>query len=199
MASILDDTAIKRSLILRLATGVSGSGLANVLLSLTVLVLAMRDTRDWFIPPTGPGFLRAGELVDDYVIHEAEHIALLHHTWSAETLEQTQKNFARLLDPSQRKDYEEKTAPAERKTVKDLKIVLSQFVVTGTEVVRPKDRKDLRRRVLVHGIRTLYIGSTPSDEPVTLDLGLEPHRSAGRPHGLKVMRFVPSPPLKVGR
>jgi hypothetical protein len=194
MASLLDDIAMKRSLILRLITGMSASGLANVLLGVAVLVLAMRDTRDWFVPATGPGFLRPGELVDSYVAEEAQGMAMLQQNWTHETLEAVQKQFERLLDPPLRKTYKEKTAPEERKAVKEHKIVLSQFVATGVDVLK---RQGQKRRVLVHGIRTLYIGSTPSSEPVTIDMGLEPDRSAGRPTGLKIMSLVPSPPLKV--
>ncbi len=194
MASVLDEIAAKRSLLMRLATGLSASGLANVLLSLAVLLLALRETRDWFVPPTGPGFLKPGELVDSYVQYEASQMVLLQNNWTAETLPQVQAAFQRLLDPATRKAYDTKTAPDERKVVKEAKIVLSQFVVTGVDILK---RQGSKRRVLVHGIRTLYIGSTPSAEEVTIDLGLEPDTATGRPNGLKIMSLVPSHPLKV--
>ena len=194
MASLLDDTANKRSLIFRLATGLSSSGIVNVFLSVAVLVLAMRDTRDWFVPPTGAGFLKPGELAPGYIANEAQHMAFLQNNWTAETLPQVQTAFKQLLDPSLRKTYEEKTAPEERKAVRESKIVLSQFIHTGVDIVRSSGQK---RRVLVHGLRTLFIGTTPSTEAVTIDMGLEPDTSTGRPTGLKIMSIVPSHPLKV--
>lgn len=194
MASLLEDIADKRSLIFRLATGCSTSGIALVVLSVAVLVLALRDTRDWFVPATAPGYLSPGELSDAYVGPEAEHIVRLQNTWTAETLPAVQAAFQRLLHPTTRKEYETKTAPDERKLVKDHKILLSQFVVTGHDIVK---RAGNKRRVLVHGIRTLYIGGTPDGEAVTIDLGLEPDTTSGRPTGLTVMSLVPSHPLKV--
>lgn len=194
MASILEDVAVKRSLILRLAAGVSWSGLAVVLLSVAVVILAMRDTHDWFIPPTGPGFLRAGELADLYVQNEASQMVMLQNNWTAETLPKVQEVFQRLLDPSLRKAYETKTALDERKVVKEAKIALAQFVVTGVDILR---KQGDRRRVLVHGVRSLYIGSTVSAEEVTIDMGLEPDYATGRPTGLKIMSLVPSRPLKL--
>ena len=194
MATLLEDTATQRSLIVRLATGLSTSGLVNVLLSVAVVVLAMRDTRDWFVPPTGAGFLRPGELLDSYVAHEAKSMVVLQNNWAHDTLDDVQKEFQRLLDPSLHKTYKEQTAPEERKAVKDAKIVLSQFVCTGVDVLK---RQGQKRRVLVHGLRTLYIGSTPSTEAVTIDLGLEPDAATGRPNGLKIMSLTPSHPLKV--
>ena len=194
MASLLDETSTQRSLIMRLATTCSASGLTICLLSVAVVVLAMRETRDWFVPPTGPGFLRPGELLDSYVSHEASQAAQLQNNWTAETLPQVQAAFKQLLHPSQRKTYEEKTMPDERKVVKDAKILLSQFVVTGTDIVK---RSGVRRRVLVHGVRTLYVGGTPNAEPVTIDLGLEPDTSAGRPNGLSIMSVISSHPLKL--
>lgn len=194
MASLLTDTATERSLILRLATGCALGGIGLAILSGVVLMLIMRDPLYFFIPPTGPGFLRPGELTPSYVQHEASQMALLQNNWTAETLPHVQAAFRQLLDPSLRKAYDEKTVPEERKVVKESKIVLSQCVVTGVDVLKSQGQK---RRVLVHAVHTLYIGSTPSSEAVTIDLGLEPDTSTGRPHGLKIMSIKQSHPLKI--
>ena len=194
MASLTDDTATRRSLILTLATGLTCSGLLNVLLGVAVVLLATKTTQDWFVPPTGPGFLRPGVLADDYVQNEAKHMAFLQNNWTAETLPQVQQLFKQLLDPSLQKEYDTKTAPEERKVVKEAKIVLSQFVPTGSDILRAVGK---RRKVLVHGIRTIYIGGTPDPQDVTIEIGLEPNISNSRPNGLKIMYLVPSHPLKI--
>jgi hypothetical protein len=168
-------------------------GFLTLLLGLAVVVLALRDTRDWFVPPTQPGYLRPGELAPDYLTHEAALMAELRLNWTKDSLPHKQQQFKTLLTATRRKAYDQ-TMHDEVKFVKENKIQLSQFTTTRVE---PLAERNGQYKILVHGLRTILIHNIPNDEAVTVVLVVRPLRLHGRPHGLEIVDIDDSPLLKI--
>jgi hypothetical protein len=194
MASLLhrvaeEDSALRTLLLITLVLSLSLVGVSAV-----AVVLAVRSTQEYFIPPTGPGYVRPGEINNGYVQGEASQMALLRHNWTAETLPHAQTQFKALLAPPVRKTFEGKIAPEELRLVKQHKITWSQFVVTGTDLVQCRQQTC---RVLVHGIRSLWMGNTVSDEDITVDVVLAPITTNGHAAGLQIVDMQDTHPLKL--
>lgn len=193
MAGLLHDVAEERSIVMLLSGALVGVSLVALIAIGIAAGLFLRKTPIYFIPPTGPGFVHAGELSDGYVTGEASRVVLEKHFWTTKTLSHAQNLFKARLHPRLLKSYEKDTIPAEAKLAKDHKLG-SHFAITETEVV---DRVGDQRRVFVHGIRTLWFGGIARDEEVTVTLVLIPLMVHGFPQGLQIWDFKETPPLQV--
>jgi hypothetical protein len=193
MAGLLQAMAEEESRVLLLSSALVGVTLIALIAVGTVAGLLLRKTPVYFIPPTGPGFVHAGDLDNGYVESEASRFVLEKHMWTTKTLPHAQNLFKARLHPRLIKTYEKETMPAEAKLAKDHKLG-SQFAVTHTETV---DRVGNQRRVFVHGIRSLWFGGIMREEEVTVTLVLMPIIINGLPQGLQVFDYKETPPLQV--
>lgn len=193
MADVLTEAATEHSLLLKLATALLPLSVGVLLLGGAAVYTVLQPVRAYFVPTGFTGMLRAGELTEEYLGERASQMAELRYIFNWKNLTRKQTQFQALLVPPRAKTFKEKTAPEELKLAKQFQ-VRSDFVVTNVEVLA---RQGAHYRVLVHGLRSLWINGVADDDEMTITFILTPFTKGGNPQGLQITDYQGTPPLKV--